>query len=449
MGGDFLNISFDQTVQALESALVRCGELSGVNSITIIRDIYGKISLFFEGDSNQFAGRLDKLKNECVSALGNYWGGQILYEKTGLKPIQNAVIEAIKAERTPRQPDSAALRAQTTLQLYFLERAVAKKAWLQAKPERTAPWTYEEANGGTAPKIISFYSFKGGMGRTTAMAGVGLLLAKEGKKVILIDTDVEAPGLASLFFPESAIEYGVLDYFLDKNVDSAVSVSDYVLPYDLSEVLEDCAGTLSVVPAGSVNEQYLSKLARMDLQEYRKDSLRDLMSKLLNDLRAAYSDTDYILIDARAGFHDLGGVALSQIPHGAVLFGNDSDQSWSGIQQAVRCAARSQPDTMFLIMAASMTESRTSEQFHSALAPFIRRSHALFTDEYYGDSYPSLEAEDEPHYPVAIEYNRSLQQNLHLYPIDGVSEETRRAQAALLMSESYQKIVERIKGNFE
>ena len=47
------------------------------------------------------------------------------------------------------------------------------------------------------------------------------------------------------------------------------------------------------------------------------------------------------MIDARAGFHDLGGVAVSQLPHGSVLFGNSSRQSWDGIRQVLRSIAKS------------------------------------------------------------------------------------------------------------
>jgi MinD-like ATPase involved in chromosome partitioning or flagellar assembly len=43
--------------------------------------------------------------------------------------------------------------------------------------------------------IVTFYSFKGGVGRSMAMANVGQILADLGYRVILCDWDVEAPGL--------------------------------------------------------------------------------------------------------------------------------------------------------------------------------------------------------------------------------------------------------------
>ena len=50
--------------------------------------------------------------------------------------------------------------------------------------------------------IFTFYSFKGGVGRSMAMATVGYLLAQRGLKVLVIDFDLEAPGLEHYFFDE-------------------------------------------------------------------------------------------------------------------------------------------------------------------------------------------------------------------------------------------------------
>ena len=51
-------------------------------------------------------------------------------------------------------------------------------------------------------RIITFYSYKGGVGRTLALANIGVLLAKRGKRVLLMDWDLEAPGLDRYFRPE-------------------------------------------------------------------------------------------------------------------------------------------------------------------------------------------------------------------------------------------------------
>jgi len=70
-------------------------------------------------------------------------------------------------------------------QVKIIERIFEGQSWLQSTDSPKAP-----------PYIISFYSFKGGVGRTTAAAMTGLKLARDGKRVCLIDLDLEAPGLS-------------------------------------------------------------------------------------------------------------------------------------------------------------------------------------------------------------------------------------------------------------
>jgi cellulose biosynthesis protein BcsQ len=48
-------------------------------------------------------------------------------------------------------------------------------------------------------RIVTFYSYKGGVGRTAALANIGVLLARRGKRVLMVDCDLEAPGLDRYF----------------------------------------------------------------------------------------------------------------------------------------------------------------------------------------------------------------------------------------------------------
>jgi len=52
-------------------------------------------------------------------------------------------------------------------------------------------------------KIITFYSYKGGVGRTMCLANIAVLLAKWGHKVLMVDWDWEAPGLERYFVAEN------------------------------------------------------------------------------------------------------------------------------------------------------------------------------------------------------------------------------------------------------
>ena len=55
-----------------------------------------------------------------------------------------------------------------------------------------------ESNGGT---IVTFYSYKGGTGRTMALANVAWILASHGYRVLAVDWDLESPGLHRFFLP--------------------------------------------------------------------------------------------------------------------------------------------------------------------------------------------------------------------------------------------------------
>src|SRR5262245_29153629 len=50
-----------------------------------------------------------------------------------------------------------------------------------------------------AASIVTFYSWKGGVGRTMALANVAVQLARMGSTVLVVDWDLEAPGLDRYF----------------------------------------------------------------------------------------------------------------------------------------------------------------------------------------------------------------------------------------------------------
>lgn len=62
-------------------------------------------------------------------------------------------------------------------------------------------------------RIVSFHSFRGGTGKSNITANVAAILAKSGKRVGVIDTDILSPGIHVLFgLDESQIVYSLNDY---------------------------------------------------------------------------------------------------------------------------------------------------------------------------------------------------------------------------------------------
>lgn len=52
-------------------------------------------------------------------------------------------------------------------------------------------------------RIVTFYSYKGGTGRTMALANTAWILAANGKRVLAVDWDLEAPDSTGSSIPSS------------------------------------------------------------------------------------------------------------------------------------------------------------------------------------------------------------------------------------------------------
>src|SRR5215471_2622045 len=78
--------------------------------------------------------------------------------------------------------------------------------------------------------VVTFYSYKGGVGRTFILANVATLLARWGFRVLCIDWDLEAPGLAHYFskwMPTSKL--GLIDFLEDFKANGTADWARYVL----------------------------------------------------------------------------------------------------------------------------------------------------------------------------------------------------------------------------
>ena len=173
--------------------------------------------------------------------------------------------------------------------------------------------------------IITFFSHKGGVGRTTSLALLARYYSDQGKKVFTIDCDFEAPGLLNFFSISqfNSPKNGVVEYLNDMKFDSNCSLNDdYV--YQVSNRYSG-EGSIHMMPAGNVfslnKKHYLEGLSRLDIfgpSMFLKD-----MNSLIKDIQEAYSP-DIILIDSRTGFNNVFG-ALSKISdHVVALFGDDT-----------------------------------------------------------------------------------------------------------------------------
>jgi cellulose biosynthesis protein BcsQ len=118
--------------------------------------------------------------------------------------------------------------------------------------------------------VISFYSFKGGVGRTMALVNIGVELARLGKKILLVDFDLEAPSLLTFNIPgKETCDKGIVEYVTEYlKTDRAPSVTDYVsVPRTYPS-----GGSIQIMPAGSPGAEYQSKLAAINWLELYEQS---------------------------------------------------------------------------------------------------------------------------------------------------------------------------------
>jgi tetratricopeptide (TPR) repeat protein/DNA-binding CsgD family transcriptional regulator/cellulose biosynthesis protein BcsQ len=237
----------------------------------------------------------------------------------------------------------------------------------------------------TSGRIITFYSYKGGTGRSMALANVACLLARgvrghsgqsatPGQRVLVIDWDLEAPGLHRYFGPfltdlssAKRDDYdrrcpGLIDLFieLEKAVQGRSSLGTGEPADVFTSILEDldvegrfCVATsiqnLSFMKAGRFDEDYPSRVSN-----FRWDILYERMPSLIPTLIEYLSERfTYVLIDSRTGITDTSGICTMLMPELLVLVFTPNLQSVDGVIGLIRDAIgyrRQSPDLRPLVV---------------------------------------------------------------------------------------------------
>ena len=410
-----MSVRFSQTLQRTYDALRGQPWHARLQAATIVRDVKGQIHLFLEGyqpnDDEQTQLNQVLSGEQC---LGPHWTGDIwLVDEKKDKPAF-AMSEMIRGQRSGVPWETGA----SPPLWYVLERHVAKQSWTERPSQLQPPWPLDQVIEGHAPAVVACFSFKGGVGRTTVAAAAGLVLARHGHRVALADLDLEAPGLASMFLTPQDDQTGVIDFLIEKPIqkdnwrlrESLHSVTDPLL-------LGDAGVTLRLLPVGSVDDEYLQKLSRVDVQNLVSGHLSRILRELLLELRAALpGGLDFILLDARAGFHELGALALCELAHAAVVFGIHSAQSWAGLELVVGRLARPEDEQglpILLVHALAPLVEQVGGEIERR--EFVERAYDLFCKRYYrSGEVPDLNDPDQPHMPLVIPWQPELRGDLSL-----------------------------------
>lgn len=212
-------------------------------------------------------------------------------------------------------------------------------------------------------QIITFYSYKGGTGRTMSLANIACVLAglqQKGKGVLMIDWDLEAPGL-HLFFQNKLLkergiseekykkEPGLIDLFhaLKEKTDVFLpKAKEFDSKEDLAQkIVKSINFTKYISPTGIENLSLMKAGCFMsnDKNEYpervHEFDWKDFYTKLQPLIRVfadkLAEDYDYVLIDSRTGITDISGICTMLLPEKLVVVFTPNTQSIDGAIDAM------------------------------------------------------------------------------------------------------------------
>ncbi len=205
--------------------------------------------------------------------------------------------------------------------------------------------------------VVTFYSYKGGMGRTTTMVAYAMSLAANAdidkrKRVVIIDCDLEAPGYLNFFDLSehkgllSGKRNGLVEFICDAQLTARpneLDINDYIVNVGLGNENNFAYNNLDniwIVPAGNLNEGYTDILGGNDRNDYLEglakinlSSVQSVVSyfNLLFDKINETINPDIILIDSRTGFNDIFGTAALYLSNCVVGFFGFSRQTQPGL----------------------------------------------------------------------------------------------------------------------
>jgi len=187
----------------------------------------------------------------------------------------------------------------------------------------------------TEGSIVTFYSYKGGVGRTLALANVGALLCRWGFKVLCVDWDLEAPGLHLYFerWVNSTISRPGLTELVQAHVDGAKpNWRDFLTEIRFPET----SHLLQLMTAGRQDQSYVQRMQALDWNRlYEEHQLGNFLEAVREEWKKEF---DFVLVDSRTGITDIGGICTVQLPDLLVLLFTANLQSLRGSLDVVRRA---------------------------------------------------------------------------------------------------------------
>lgn len=376
--------------------------------VLLVSDVRARFRVILWCPRTRRAGAAEVLGRLLAEAGGKHWSGDILSGQASTELPDGAWQERAWSEGEA---------VESGVSVRTLERHLAKGGWFRCSTE--PPWQLRR-RGGAA--VCGFYSFEGGVGKSLGLAATALHFASQGDRVVVLDMDLDSPGVGSLLLGKGATaRLGLVDYFIE----APLAGSDDGLPLDrfsyrCRSSLHGGAGEILAFPAGRLDNGYIGKLARVDLGALAGEPTPAPVPALLRRIEAEL-EPDRVLIDVRSGFGDISGYLTGGICHLYVLLASTAESAWRGLRQVLErlgearlAVGKAQCECL---LAAAMVPSVEAGQFERALSTFTDQARDVFRAAYYAESGDSGAAwavddlsnrGDAPHVPVGLPYDSRL-----------------------------------------
>ncbi|MFS8098892.1 tetratricopeptide repeat protein [Lentzea alba] len=177
--------------------------------------------------------------------------------------------------------------------------------------------------------IVTFYSYKGGVGRSFCLANVAVQLARWGNRVLCVDFDLDAPGLHEYFRPflNQAIDGGLAEV-----ITGEAEWTDVVVSPAVPETTD-----LHLLAAGRMDESYADRAQALSWPDlFAEHDLGWRFEKMREEWEEYF---DFVLIDSRTGVTDIGGICTAQLPDVLVLCVAPNRQNLVGTLDVAKRAA--------------------------------------------------------------------------------------------------------------
>jgi MinD-like ATPase involved in chromosome partitioning or flagellar assembly len=228
-------------------------------------------------------------------------------------------------------------------------------------------------------KIISVHSFRGGTGKSNTTANIATLLAAEGKRVGVIDTDIQSPGIHVLFgLEEQDMRHSLNDYLWGK---CEIKETAHDVTKNLGKGIK---GQVLVIPQGQIylipSSIKVGEIARVLREGYDVGLLNDGFHRLVEELKL-----DVLMIDTHPGLNEetLLSIAISDA---LIIIMRPDQQDYQGTGVTVEVARKLDVPRLLLVVNKTPTvfnmdevKKRVEQTYDATVAAVLPHSDEMMT----------------------------------------------------------------------